>query len=157
MPIVKGVLTDSGAVVRIEVGLSAGDVEAQRAALRPILQPVDLYALLDTGAEASCVDPEILASVGATLAGFDLVNLPATGGLTISCQYRVMLTVVHPSKKKYLDLVVPDLRVLEVPLSTLGYRALLGRDVLKRCRFVYDGMSGQFRLSYQLSPHNPQG
>lgn len=51
MPIVKGLLADSGAVVRIEVGLSAGDTEAQRAALRPIPPPIDLYALLDTGAE----------------------------------------------------------------------------------------------------------
>lgn len=156
MPIVKGLLADSGAVVRIEVGLSAGDTEAQRAALRSIPPPIDLYALLDTGAEVSCVDPEILATVAATLAGFDLVNLPATGGLTISCQYRVMLTVLHPSKKKYLDLIAPDLRVLEVPLSALGFKALLGRDLLKRCRFVYDGMSGQFRLSYQLPPHIPQ-
>ena len=44
--------------------------------------------------------------------------------------------------------MISDLLVVEVPLAVLGYQALVGRDVLGRCRFLYDGPSGRFKLTY---------
>ena len=40
------------------------------------------------------------------------------------------------------------LLVQELPISQLGYDVLIGRDLLASCRFVYDGRTGQFELSY---------
>jgi hypothetical protein len=32
--------------------------------------------------------------------------------------------------------------------TRLGYAALIGRDVLSKCRFLYDGQGNRFRLLY---------
>ena len=63
-------------------------------------------------------------------------------------QYEVRLTVVQPSGNAALDLVLPELPVVELSLAALGYQALIGRDVLTGCRFLFDGPAGRFELGY---------
>ena len=41
-----------------------------------------------------------------------------------------------------------DLPVMELPLNVLGYQILVGRDVLSKCRFLYDGIEKRFMLKY---------
>jgi hypothetical protein len=55
---------------------------------------------------------------------------------------------LNPTGNAQDHLVVPDLSVLELSLSSLGYQALIGRDLLARCRFLYDGPGNAFRLTY---------
>jgi hypothetical protein len=63
-------------------------------------------------------------------------------------QYAAGLTVIHPSGDPALHLVLADLLVIDVPLRHLGYEALIGRDVLDACRFLYHGPRNRFRLAY---------
>jgi hypothetical protein len=148
MPSVTGALTPDGAVIPILLGLSASSVQALRTALRPVPSPAGVRALIDTGAELTCVDTALIQTLGLTLGGTTLANLPAHGGLTVSALHDASLTIVHPSGKARANLVVLDLAVLSLPLAPLGYQALLGRDLLARCRFLYDGPRDRFRLSY---------
>jgi hypothetical protein len=55
---------------------------------------------------------------------------------------------VHPSGIGSDNLVVANLVVVELPLTQLGYHALLGRDVLALCDFHYGGRLGTFALTY---------
>jgi hypothetical protein len=75
-------------------------------------------------------------------------NLPGHGGLTVNALYDAGLTIVHPSGNPRDNLVVRDLTVLEVSLAALGYQVLIGRDVLARCRFLFNGPAGRFTLAY---------
>ena len=148
MPRLSGILRAEGALVSVEIGHSRSEAQRLRNAARPIPAPVSSLALLDTGAECSCVDPKALRALGLPLANIGMVNIPALGGLTATTQLEACLTVVHPSGDAGRNLVVDGLLVAEALLTALGYQVLIGRDVLSRCRFLYDGPSGRFKLSY---------
>jgi hypothetical protein len=148
MPVLKGTVEAEGALVDVQFGWSATAVRQLRVSLHPIPQPVTARALLDTGAEVSCLDLSLVQTLGLPSRGPTPANVPATGGLTFRTQHDTALTLLHPSGRAGDQLVIGDLLVIEVPLANLGYQALLGRDVLARCRFLYDGPGGRFQLSY---------
>ena len=56
MPILKGDLQPEGALVDVQVGWSAGQARHLRQAQRPVPPALDARALLDTGAEITCLD-----------------------------------------------------------------------------------------------------
>jgi hypothetical protein len=148
MPILSGSIEAEGAIVDVLLGWSATAVRQLRSGLHPIPQPVTARALLDTGAETSCFDPVLIRALGLPWRGSAAVNVPATGGLTFSAQHDASVTVLHPSGSASDHLVIGDLLVVEVPLTALGYQALIGRDVLAKCRFLYEGPASQFELNY---------
>jgi hypothetical protein len=148
MPWLSGILQREGALVAVEIGLSRSEVRRLRNAARPIPAAVSLRALLDTGAECSCVDPQAVATLALPLKNIGLANIPAVGGLTPITQHDASLTIIHPSGNARDNLVIGDLPLAEVPLAALGYEVLIGRDVLRWCRFLYNGPGGRFRLSY---------
>src|SRR5262245_53985537 len=116
MPVLTGVVQAEGALV--EVGVAWGDAaaRAQRAALRPVPPPQSAQALLDTGAESTCLDTALAQALSLPLAGMALANVPAVGGLTFSPQYKVNLTVRHPSGDASQNLLLRDILVLDVSL-----------------------------------------
>src|SRR5262249_19421286 len=97
MPSLTAPLVAEGALVPVLIGVSAASVQALRAGLHPIPQPVAVNALLDTGAEITGIDTSIVQQLGLPSSGPILANLPAHGGLTIGHLHRAGLTVVHPS------------------------------------------------------------
>jgi hypothetical protein len=148
MPVLTGPLSAEGAVVDARIGWSDSAAQAQRAALRPVPPPVDVRALIDSGAEVSCADPSVIQALGLPVGGFVLANVPAQGGLTYATQHDAGLVLIHPSGDMRLNLVIRTLLVVELPIGVLGYQTLLGRDVLTGCRFLYDGPAAKFELHY---------
>jgi hypothetical protein len=148
MPTLTDSITSAGAIVSIEVGVGAAGIRALHTARRPVPPPRAAQALLDTGAEMTCVDSSLIRSLAIPVGGSVLVNLPAHGGLTLGTQHDVSLNIVHPSGNPYHNLVIRDLRILDVSLTYLGYQALLGRDVLATCRLLYNGPRNRFRLAW---------
>lgn len=148
MPTLSSRLEPAGAVVDLEIGWSAGGVRTQRAALRPVPPSIHARGLIDSGAEASCVDSRLINALGLSLLSYKLVNLAAAGGITVGAEYEVGVAIKHPSGDVRRDFIVPDLTVIELPLRGLGLDVLLGRDVLGLCRFLYDGPKNRFRLTY---------
>jgi hypothetical protein len=140
-----------GPILDVFVGLAAHDVRALRHAGRPIPAPVSARALIDTGADVTCIDPGVLNHVivaGTPPGRFVLTNIPAAGGLTVAPEFAVSLTVTHPSGDPKANLVLRALPVLQQDLNSVDFQVLIGRDVLTRCLFVYDGTGRQFTLCY---------
>jgi len=148
MPILNGTLQAEGALVDVLLGWSDAAAHAQRSALRPVPPPLQVQALVDTGAEVSCVDPSLIQTLGLPLHSITLANLPAAGGFTPGMQYEANLTIVHPTGQSGWNLVMRNMLVVELPLRALGYQALVGRDVLAVCDFLYSGKTGTFTLTY---------
>ena len=146
----RGTFTEpDGILVPIEVGVSRQRRRALMGTGQVVPQPAALTALLDTGAERTCVRPGALVRTGVVLQSFGLANLPAGGGWTPTLLYEVGLVIPHPSGVAARALTVPDLVVEELTLPLPGgVDAVIGRDVLARCRLLYDGPSLQFRLRY---------
>lgn len=148
MPVIRGLIQGDGPLIRVAIGWSAANARRLRAALRPVPPPVETLAILDSGAQATCMDGSVVQTLGLPLGGFTFANVPAGGGLTLGVQHDASLTILHPSGNAHLNLLIPDIPVLELPIGTLGYQMLIGRDVLDRCRFVYHGPRGKYRLAY---------
>jgi hypothetical protein len=148
MPVLIAPLQPDGALVDVLVGLSGSSVQSVRAALRPVPSPLTSRALLDTGAEMTCIDVSLVQALGLPFAGTTLANLPAHGGLVVTILRDISLTVVHPSGHPRNHLAMRNLKVLEVSLTFLGYQVVIGRDVLAACRFLYNGPGNRFRLAY---------
>ena len=148
MPVLRGLLKAEGALVDIIVAWSVPGAAQLRSALRPVPPPVNARAVVDTGAEITCLHFGLIQMLGLPSAGTVLSNLPAHGGLTLSPLHDASLTIVHPSGNAHDNLVIRNLSVLELSLAPLGYEALLGRDVLANCQFLYSGPRKRFRLAY---------
>ncbi|QDU23173.1 pepsin/retropepsin-like aspartic protease family protein [Urbifossiella limnaea] len=149
MPGVSGSWNEAdGAALRVWIGLSAKEVRRLRAAGSPIPQPIDVLALVDTGAQVTCVDPDVLARLPLDHYGFTHINVPAAGGLGYAVQYAASLTIPHPSGRVADNFHKADLPLTEVPLGPFGCDILIGRDLLVLCAFRLDGPSLTFTLDY---------
>jgi len=147
MPILNGQLEPDGALLEVLVGLSRPEVRKLRAAGHAIPAPVAVRALLDTGAECTCIDPQALGGLSLPLKGLGLTNVPALGGLTAAPQRGASLPMVHPAGAVQ-NLVIHKHGVVELSLGQLGYQMLIGRDLLDQWLFVRNGPAGTFSLSY---------
>ena len=148
MPFLRGLVQPEGALVEVRLSWSAVQIRRLRQACQPVPQVIDAQALLDTGAEITCVDDLLVQRLSLPLAQVTLANVPALGGLRAAPHFHAGITLPHPSGDPNLELAQPNLIVLEMPLAGLGYQVLIGRDVLDRCDFLYSGRRQRFTLAY---------
>jgi hypothetical protein len=141
-----------GAVLSVEIGLAAANVQQLRQAGKPVPPPRTVRALIDTGTDATCVDPQVLAPLIAAANlqpnRFLFSHMPAAGGMSPVSEYDVSLTLLHPSGNPRAHRIFRNHPVLEQSLGPLPYQALLGRDVLASCLLIYDGPSASFTLAF---------
>lgn len=145
-----------GLRVRVRIALDRPTILQLRQAGQAIPQPVDVDALIDPGAERTCVDPAVVARVGLPLYAFNFSSAPGTaqpvvsalGGVGVNTTHTAGVTILHPTGSAGQDLVVPELVVRTLPLRPLGIDALIGRGILARCVLVYDGPAGAATLAY---------
>lgn len=149
MPILHGTLTpNDGAFQTVRIGLTHMAAVSLRRSGSPVPPAQEVSALIDTGAEVTCIDPSVANRLGLIPKNVGLLNVPAVSGLTVNYLYDVTLVIPHPTAATPQQLIVPDLEVSEFPLNSRGCEALIGRDVLAYCVLIYDGLSGTFTLSY---------
>jgi hypothetical protein len=145
VPVLSLPITLNGAIVDVGVGHSRSHRGRLRTAGAPIPAAVSLRALIDTGADNSSVEPDVIAQLGLPLAALGLANAPAVSGLGPVAYHEADLAVLNPA---WPPLVVHDLELLELPLGIPMYQVLIGRDVLAVCDFLYEGRNGRFELRY---------
>ena len=132
-------------MIDLFVGVSSQRRKALEAAQQPIPKFQKARALIDTGASGTCIDPSILSPLGLTATGAIAIHTPSTSGKPHICdQFDVALGIDHP-KDPMIVLTIP---VVSTPLSATRIQALIGRDVLQECLFIYDGISGTFTLAF---------
>jgi hypothetical protein len=141
---IKGVQANR-AVVSLYVGPSAPRAEALATAGRPPVYPIEVSALIDTGAALTCIEPSIAADLNLPMTGERYVHTASSGDEPLpSATYDVQL---------YLPWMPPlviasQLPVVALDLRHLGVRMLLGRDVLSRGLLIYNGPEDQLTLAY---------
>lgn len=142
-------LTSAGAIVKVDIGLSTKTVQALRQGLQPLPPTVRCHALLDTGAEKTCVDESVCRDLGFDYEGIELVNVPyQQSELTFGIQHDTDLTIVHPARHKQKNLALRNLAVVELALNSFDFQVIIGRDVLAHCQFLYNGPGRRFILRY---------
>jgi predicted aspartyl protease len=126
---------------RLQVTVELADSVAQELIKRkePLPAPSAGLALIDTGSASSCIDEEIAASM----------HLPVVGSIT-------MATASHPKhqanqypikiKIQGFPMAFNVSTAIGVPIKVQGMVAIIGRDILQVCCFIYNGPSGQITL-----------
>lgn len=134
-----------GAIMQVEVNLPQPLIEFLSEQGKSIPAPSSGMALVDTGASMTCVGETILAGLGIKPIG--LVSIGTAAGLTDRPIFPASLAFPEPKLSVDLSRVVAvDLEgqnIQGVPLI-----ALVGRDILRFCQFIYAGSGGFFTLSY---------
>jgi hypothetical protein len=149
MPQLTGTLLPEGAIIDALIGVNRTEVMRLRRALKPIPPPKQIRALVDSGAEVTCLDPDIINDLALPWFGPIPANISTLTGWTLTSLYRADLTILHPSGQPSENFVVSDLAICEVALSPLNYHALIGRDILDQVRFTYDGPARGFTLDWR--------
>ena len=130
------------------IGVSQPRLIALQAAKQPVPKPVQVQAMIDTGASCVSVDPTVLQQLSLTPTGTTSVFTPSTGAQPATLnQYDIGLMI--PSTANHPALIHATIPVIECELlAAQGFHVLIGRDVLSRCLLTYDGQSGLFSLAY---------
>lgn len=145
MPYLTLPITREGAVVEVLVSITSQRQEALSKDGKTIPSPIQVPALIDTGADASCVDSSIVASLQLNPTGCVNIHTPSTQGIPhASFQYDVKLILAH----KDLSFVFQPTPILEARFDQQRAKVILGRDVLSCCLFVYDGRSEVFHFAF---------
>ena len=144
MPLLTGQLTADGPVIDVLLALTPADAGKLRSAGQPVPAPLTVRALLDSGASDSCIDTRCVQTLALAPKGTRTFYTPSLAGPQTLTEYEVSLTLLHP-QASYTFYSLP---VAAAVLSPQGIEALLGRNVLKQCLFVYDGHGGTWSLGF---------
>jgi hypothetical protein len=138
----------NGPVLTVVIGVSVARGDALMTAGRPVPAGISARALIDTGASCTCVDPSILVKLALTPTGTVSVHTPSTGPAAhLAEQYDVSL-LVPGAGAHHVPLALPAIPVMAAELSVQGIDALIGRDVLRDCIFIYNGSVGLFTIAF---------
>ena len=139
-----GGLLRTGPVLPVEIAIPSALSRFLSAKNQRIPAPVGGFALIDTGATRSCVDSQVISSLGVNPIG--IANLGTARGRS---QHHL-----YPAKFSFpaIKFEVEFGSVVGVDLSGQGVGnrqiiALIGRDVLSRCILIYHGTRGSFSLA----------
>jgi predicted aspartyl protease len=127
-----------GPVATINIAVSAAAESALTAAGQAIPQPVQVTALIDTGASVTAISQGIAQQLGLQPVGIQSVSTPSSPSANMPL-YAIRVV---------LNTVVFDVTAIEANgLAAQGIGALLGRDVLSQAVFVYIGYANEFTIA----------
>lgn len=133
-----------GAVIDLQISAPDTLIQLLKAQGKPIPNPVNGLGIIDTGAFTTSVNKSILSSFGGKPIGTRPVN---TAGANLNMDvYAAKISfpgtnIIKPFEE---TLAMNDLKssYKEVPII-----ALIGREVLSNCVFIYNGKTGIYTLA----------
>lgn len=140
----KDDISDAGILIKLRISVSQIREIAMRARGRAIPKPLEVAAMIDTGADCTLVDGSIPLQLGLLPTGQTLLCSLETG------QEVETLPVFDVDVAFVMDGGTSTRITTRVASKSLGenlpYKALLGRDLLRLCTLVYNGPENEFEL-----------
>jgi predicted aspartyl protease len=133
-------LARDGPALQVEIGVPSRLAAHFVQVSKPIPQPQEGLALIDTGASVTGVDREILTRLGVAPVG--TVNIVTPSGH--QTQY------LYPCRISFPGTPIQPLDFNAVTGSNAipGFAMLIGRDVLRYFQLVYNGVDGFWTLAF---------
>ena len=133
-------LLRTGPVCQVRIGVSGPTEELLRQQGKPVPAPIEITALIDTGASGTAVRPEIIKQLQLTPRGVTNICTPSSSAHPCNV-YDVSLLFPH-------GVALSVITVIEVPLEGQSIQGLIGRDVLRHGILYYSGYTNTFSLSF---------
>jgi hypothetical protein len=144
MPIIRAAISLDGPVIDLGVQIARAEARALIARGPVPPPPVIVRALIDTGADLSAVHPLLLAQISNMVAGTLQVRRPGTGqGFSTVNRHKVRLAFGGFRRTRTNWIAITAAAIAP---SSPGVMALIGRDMLAHCQFVYDGFRDELLL-----------
>jgi hypothetical protein len=146
MPIIRVPIGADGPVIDVGLWLPRALSHALVAQGMVVPPPQTIRALIDTGADQSAIHPNALATIASPPSGTILVRRPTsiTSVRRVNLHdVRLMFGGTADSRPRSSWIEVESAAVVPADPSVL---ALIGRDMLANCQFVYDGFKSELLL-----------
>lgn len=138
-------LGNVGPILPVEITIPAALSRFLAAQNQQIPPPVSGIALIDTGATRSCAEQGIMTQLGVNPIG--RVRLGTARGRSMHYLYPAKFRFPQIRfEVEYSSVVGVDLRGQGVGNQPII--ALIGRDLLSRCVFIYHGTQGSYSLAF---------
>jgi hypothetical protein len=130
-------LDAEGPVVRLKLSPCRSAQEARRRMGKTIHTPIEVDALIDTGASHSVLQDNLLEPLGVLPVGLVLLN--TTIDESVRCYEFFLQAELGPLRFAAV--------FLGAPLPASHFQAIIGRDVLDNFTMLYDGPNKRFTLT----------
>jgi hypothetical protein len=146
MPYVTGSILPGGVIIDVVIGVSEGRQKVLANVGFPVPARKTIRAVIDTGSGVSGIDPRVLQALDLKPVGDMQINTPSTSHTPHPCgEYLVSLSLLQSNQELHL----PTFSVIDAVFQPdENIQALLGRDVLDHCLFIYDGQRQAFALAF---------
>jgi len=128
-----------GPIVDLRIAVGTVVEAALRQTNSPIPAPIQVTAMIDTGATGSVIAQGIANQLSLNPVGLVHINTPSS--VNVPC-FEYLVRVLFPNN------VTLEGTVIEAPLQRQHIKCLIGRDILARGVFVYIGYANLFTFSF---------
>jgi hypothetical protein len=132
-------------MINVKAMLTPQRVTALKRLSMPYSTPETALGLLDTGASCSAIDVLLAHRLGLEARGVTNIHTPSTGDAHVATNVYDVCYVIGEGSPKPL---VTNLSVIECKLASEGFLVLIGRDVLDKCVFQYNGPTARYTLEF---------
>lgn len=146
MALIRVAIGADGPVIDLGIRLTRALAHALVARGQAVPPPQTIRALIDTGADRTAIHPSALASIASPPSGTTLVR--RLGSTTAARRVNV-----HDARLAFGGAVASRTRGSWVEVESAAVvpadpsvLALIGRDMLAHCQFIYDGLKGELIL-----------
>lgn len=122
----------------VSIAVAAAAEKALTDAGQAVPAPVQVNALIDTGASGTCIAQGVAQQLGLQPVGVVPVSTPSSTNVPMTI-YAVRLLLPNS--------VVFETTAIEGQLQAQGIGALIGRDVLSQAVLVYIGYMNEFTIA----------
>jgi predicted aspartyl protease len=132
-------LQQDGPCIVVAISAPRFEIEEGRSVGLEYPEPYRVRALIDTGASVTVINPQLVRTCKLRHTGF--AEIVAAGG---SGRYQELAAAISfpETDLSGIDLI----RVVACPIVRQPVSCLIGRDILRRWTFTYDGTTGQFEI-----------
>lgn len=142
-------LSPHGPLIEVEIGVSHLRARALQASGLRVPKPTKIWALIDTGASVTCIDPTIAKNLQISPSSIGHMHTSSTGKASTEVeQFDISLTI-SGSQGRGNSLEFLNLRSSACDLAAVNpFHVLIGQDVLAHCVLIQNGVHGSFTLTF---------
>ncbi|HEY7158609.1 MAG TPA: aspartyl protease family protein [Gemmataceae bacterium] len=135
-----------GLALDVQIGLPAAMLQARLTQGQPLPPAITVRALIDTGADATSVAPDVLNRLGLVSSG--QVRMTTASSTLLVDRYEISLSIFGPAGVAGPALVRPLWNITSFSQSLPGIEALIGMDLIRQIVLTIDGPGGLFTLEF---------